>query len=279
MILVTGATGTIGSQVVRLLGQRALPFRAMSRDPGDLPNAVRADFDDPASLAKALTGVDTVFLVTAAPSVAHDLALLDAARAAGVGKIVKLSAIGSGEAFGGAVVGSWHHAAEEAIEASGLAWTMLRPPSFAANFLWYRDLIDAGEPIPNLLGDARQAVVDPRDVAAVAVAALTDSTHDGRRYDVTGPAALTFADQAAILGRVLGRPVRTTDLAIDAAVDLLRGMGMTPEVAAATAVGIGWARSGAADVVTGHVARILGRPAGTFEQWTTDHRTAFGSMP
>jgi len=279
MILVTGATGTIGSQVVRLLGERDVPYLAMSRDPGDLPNAVRADFDDPASLARALAGVDSVFLVTAVPSAAHDLALVAAARAAGVGKIVKLSAIGSGDTFGGATVGSWHHAAEAAIEASGMAWTMLRPPSFAANFLQYRDLINSGEPIPNLLGDTRQGIVDPRDVAAVAVAALTDGAHDGRRYDLTGPAALTFTDQAAILERVLGRPVKTTDLALDAAHDLLLGMGLSPAAAAATAVGIGWARSGAADVVTGHVPRILGRPAGTFEQWATDHRAAFGPMP
>jgi len=277
MILVTGATGTIGSHVVRLLGGRAVPFRAMSRNPGDLPNGVRADYDVPASLAAALDGADTVFLVTApaVPDPAHDLALLAAARDAGVAKIVKLSAIGSGETSDGATVGAWHHTAEEAIEASGMAWTILRPPSFASNFLQYRGLIDAGEPLPNLLADARQAVVDPRDVAAVAVAALTDGAHDGRRYDLTGPETLTFTDQAALVERVLGRPVKTTDLTLDAARDLLVGMGLPPEAAAATAVGIGWARAGGADVVTDHVPTILGRPAGTFEQWVLDHRSAF----
>ncbi|MEW2116967.1 hypothetical protein AB0945_17565 [Streptomyces sp. NPDC005474] len=86
-----------------------------------------------------------------------------------------------------------------------------RPPSFASNFLWYRALLQAGEPIPNLVGDSPQAVVDPRDLAAVAVAAMTSDAHDGPRYDVTGPELLTFADQAAILGRVLERPIRITD--------------------------------------------------------------------
>ncbi|UED87576.1 NAD(P)H-binding protein [Streptomyces profundus] len=267
MILVTGATGTIGSHVVRLLTERGVPLRAMSRR--ERPGGVRADFDDPASLARAVADVDTVFLVSVppVPTADHDIALLTAARAAGVRKIVKLSAIGSGDRFGGATVGAWHLAAEEAIEASGLAWTMLRPPSFASNFLWHRALIQAGEPIPNLTGDSQQAIVDPRDVAAVAVAALTGDAHDGQRYDLTGPELLTFADQAAILADVLERPVRVTD--IDALDQLPAGM----------ATGVGWARAGGAAYTTDHVPRILGRSAGTFAQWAHDHRDAFTATP
>ncbi len=266
MILVTGATGTIGSHVVRLLTEQGVPFRAMSRRAR--PGGVRADFDDPASLARALADVDTVFLVTVppVPTADHDIALVTAARAAGVRKVVKLSAIGSGERFDGATVGAWHRSAEEAIEAGGLVWTMLRPPSFASNFLWYRALVQAGEPIPNLVGDSRQAVVDPRDVAAVAVAAMTSDAHDGQRYDLTGPELLTFADQAAILERVLERPVKITDT--DALEQLPAGM----------RTGIGWARAGGAAYVTDHVPRVLGRPAGTFEQWARDHRETFAAM-
>jgi len=275
MILVTGATGTIGGHVVRLLAERGVPFRAMSRNPTDLPNAVRADFTDPASLASSVTDVDAVFLVTVppTPSTAHDLALLAAAREAGVRKIVKLSAIGSGERFGGAVVGAWHLAAEQAIEDSGLAWTMLRPPSFASNFLAYRQLISDGEPIPDMLGPARQAIVDPRDVAEVAVESLLDDTHDGQHYDVTGPELLTFADQATILERVLDRPVKT--VAMDAQ---LATASMPTEAAAAVTVGVGWARAGGAAYVTDQVSRVLGRSAGTFERWAVDHRAAFDVM-
>ncbi|MGW7416357.1 NAD(P)H-binding protein [Streptomyces sp. NPDC054863] len=267
MILVTGATGTIGSHVVRLLTDQRVPFRAMSRR--ELPGGVRADFDDPASLARAVADVDTVFLVSVppVPTADHDIALVTAARAAGVRKIVKLSAIGSGERFEGATVGGWHLAAEEAIEASGLAWTMLRPPSFASNFLWHRALIQAGEPVPNLTGDSQQAVVDPRDVAAVAVAALTGEAHDGQRYDLTGPQLLTFADQAAILEDVLERPVKIVE------------MNAPDRLPAGMATGIGWARTGGAAYVTAHVPQILGRSAGTFEQWARDHREAFAATP
>lgn len=273
MILVTGATGTIGGHLIRLLTQRGVPFRAMSRNPGDLPNAVRADFTDPASLASAVTDVDAIFLVTVTPSAAHDLALLTAAREAGARKIVKLSAIGSGERFDGAVVGAWHLAAEQAIEDSGLAWTMLRPPSFASNFLSYRELINAGEPIPDMLGPSRQAIVDPRDVSAVAIEALLNDTHDGRSYDLTGPELLTFADQAAILERVLGRPVKTVAMDVQ-----LATASMPTESAAAVTTGVGWARAGGAAYVTDQVSRVLGRPASTFEQWAADHRTAFDVM-
>jgi uncharacterized protein YbjT (DUF2867 family) len=274
MILVTGATGTIGSHVVRLLTERGVPFRAMSRNPADLPNAVRADFTDPASLAAAVAGVDAVFLVTVppAPSTDHDVALLWAARAAGVRKIVKLSAIGTGERFGDATVGTWHLAAEQAIEASGLTWTVLRPTSFASNFLQYRPLTD---PIPNLLGNAWQAIVDPRDVAAVAVEALLDSAHDGQRYDVTGPELLTFTEQAGILERVLGRPVKTVE--VDPHTQLAAS-GMPPSVVTEVVTGMNWARNGGAAYVTEHVSRILSRPASTFEQWSTDHRNMFNPM-
>lgn len=274
MILVTGATGTIGGHVARLLTDRGVPVRAMSRHPAGVRNGVRADFTDPESLDAAVAGVDAVFLVTVppVPTAQHDVALVAAARAAGVRKIVKLSGAGAGEQFEGATVGAWHAAAEEAVAESGLAWTVLRPPSFASNLLRYRSFIEAGDPVPNVFGSARQPVVDPRDVAAVAVEALLDDVHDGRRYDVTGPDLLSFADQVAILGRVLDRPLR------DAEVDLsaqLGAAGMPAGAIAQIKLGADWASAGGAEYMTEHVSRILGRPPRTFEQWSIDHRALF----
>jgi len=273
MILITGATGTIGSHLVRLLASRGEPFRAMSRTGGD----VQADFDDPASLKRAVSGVDAVFLLTApsSPSARHDLALLNAAKSAGVSRVVKLSAIGSGEKFGDEVVGAWHLAAEEAVRDSGMAWTVLRPSSFASNFLRFAGAITAGELIPNLTGSGRQGIVDPRDVAAAAAEALINPIHSGQTYTLTGPELLGVPDQADVLSRVLDRPIRTVDLSRDTVREQLLKSGMDSVAADAVVIGSTWAREGHSAVLTDDVAHLLGRPAGSFASWAHDHRAAF----
>ncbi|WNV82854.1 NAD(P)H-binding protein [Umezawaea sp. Da 62-37] len=270
MILITGATGTIGSEVVRQLTGRGVPLRAMSRNPSG-PHGVRADFDDPESLRRAVEGVDAVFLLTA-PATAtsrHDLALLEAARAAGVARVVKLSAIGTGDTTAdGRVIGEWHLAGEEAVRGSGLEWTILRPSSFASNVLRFA----AGDRISNLTGDGKQGVVDPRDVAAVAVEALTDPRHDHRTYTLTGPDLLSVPDQAAELSRVLGRVVGT----VEVSPEHLLGSGMDASAAAEVARGTAWVREGHNAVVTDDVERVLGRPPTGFADWVRDHAEAFG---
>ncbi|GAB3799750.1 NAD(P)H-binding protein [Micromonospora zhanjiangensis] len=283
MILVTGASGTVGRHVVQLLTEGGQRARAMTRNPSGyaLPrgaDVVRADFDDPESLRRAVTGVRTVFLLTApaAPTPDHDLALLAAARSADVASVVKLSAIGTGERFGTATVGAWHQAAEDAVRASGLAWTMLRPSSFASNCLHWAGAIRAGQPVPDLTGDGEQGVIDPRDIAEVAVAALTDpAAHAGRTYTLTGPELLRVADQATQLAQVIGRPVGTADLPPDAARRQLLASGMPPAAVEATVVGSAWARAGHNATLTADVQTVLGRPPATFRSWARRHREAF----
>jgi uncharacterized protein YbjT (DUF2867 family) len=280
MILVTGASGTTGSLVVRQLTERGVAVRAMTRatlDPPPGVDVVRADFDDPESLIKAVTGVDAVYLVTAAatPTPHHDLALLAAATAAGVRRVVKLSAIGTGERFDGAVIGAWHLAAEEAVRASGLEWTILRPPSFASNLLWYAAAVRAGHPIPNMTGTGRQGIIDPRDIAAVAAEALTSSVHIGQTYTLTGPELLSMPDQADILARVTGQPVGHVDLSEEESQAQLVAAGLTPEAVAAASLGMRWARAGHAELLTDTVTAVLGRKPGTLERWATEHAAAF----
>jgi uncharacterized protein YbjT (DUF2867 family) len=281
MILVTGATGTVGGHVLRLLREQPHPVRAMTRHPAAIPPSpgleiAGADFDDPGTLARAVRGVRAVFLLTAPPSPSprHDLALLAAARSAGVAHIVKLSAIGAG-----APAGAWHLAAEEALRADGPAWTVLRPSSFASNTLRWAGAIATGTPVPNLTGPGRQGVVDPRDIAAVAVRALTRPGHEGRTYTLTGPELLDVPAQARILAEVLAGPVPTTDVLPRDARDGLLRSGLDPAAVYEIIAGASWARAGHNAVLTGDVARLLGRPATSFRTWARDHRRAFSGPP
>lgn len=235
MILVTGATGTIGSEVLRLLARRGVPLRAMSRDPSRLRlptgpaaelSVARADFDDPGSLRGALTEVTGVFLATAPGGrvPAHDAALIEAAAATDVRKVVKLSAIGTGEhgtvgqgTGGRTSPAEWHEPGERGLAASGLAWSVLRPTGFASNALRWADAIRSGGSVPNMTGTGAMAVVDPRDVAEAAVQALLAEDHDGSAHTLTGPEPVSVPDQAAQLAEVLGQPVGTVDVPPDEA--------------------------------------------------------------
>lgn len=290
MILITGATGTIGGEVVRQLAATGERVRAMARDPSraDVPagaEVIRADFDDASSLEHAVDGVRAVFLATApGPAVPrHDAAMLAAARAAGVAKIVKLSAIGTtvtgepdcSDGRGPVRVGTWHQPGEEAIRAGGAAWTVLRPSDYASNTLRWAQAIRAGTPVPNTTGTGAQGVVDPRDVATVAAAVLTSPAWDGRVLTLTGPEALSVPDQARLLSRALGRPVETVDVPLDAARRQMLDSGMDPAFVRVAIDGRAFVAAGRNATVTDHVERVLGRPPRTFATWVADHLHAF----
>ncbi|MGY4925619.1 NAD(P)H-binding protein [Streptomyces sp. 900105755] len=281
MILVTGATGTIGRDVVRQLAARGAKVRALTRDPAraTVPagvEVVRGDHADPASLEAALAGATAAFLLRPpGPDAGRDAALVAAAREAGVERLVKLSAIATGEALAGPSA-QWHVAGERAVRESGLAWTVLRPSSFASNTLTWLQALRAGEPVPNMTGDGASGVIDPRDIAEVAVRALLDAGHSGRTYTLTGPEAITVPGQAAVLAEVLGRPVPTRDLSPDETRDFLRtAWGMEGARADGVLTGLAFVRAGGNAVVTEDAREVLGRPARTYREWAEDHRDAF----
>ncbi|WP_217548141.1 NAD(P)H-binding protein [Streptomyces sp. GbtcB6] len=281
MILVTGATGTIGSDVVRQLAGRGAKVRALTRDPAkaQLPagvEVVRGDYGDPASLDAASAGATAVFLLRPpGPDEGQDAALVAAARAAGADRLVKLSAIATGEPDSGPS-GSWHVAGERAVRDSGLAWTVLRPSSFASNTLTWLQALRAGEPVPNMTGDGASGVIDPCDIAEVAVRSLLDAGHAGRTYTLTGPEAITVPGQAAVLAEVLGRPVPTRDLSPDETRAFLRtAWGMDETRADGVLTGLAFVRAGGNAVLTEDVAEVLGRPARTFRTWAADNKGLF----
>nr|WP_286259938.1 NAD(P)H-binding protein [Streptomyces graminofaciens] len=283
MILVTGATGTIGSEVVRQLAARGEKVRALTRDPdrAGVPagvEAVRGDYHEPPTVEAALAGVSALFAVAVlGPGDADaDRRLVELARAAGVRRVVKLSAIAVDDPAVGPA-GLWHRGGEQAVRDSGLEWTILRPSSFDSNTLSWAEPIRAGEPVPDMTGSGVQGVVDPRDVSAVAVEALLSDGHAGRIYTLTGPELLTAADQAAALAAALGRPVGTVDLTPEEARDLMARSGLSDTYVEGVLGGTAYVRAGGNAVVTDDVHRVLGRAARTYAEWARDHTEAFGA--
>lgn len=266
---------------MRQLAARGEKVRALTRDPAGarVPagvEVVRGDYLDPGSLDAAMAGVTAAFLLGApGPAAAHDEALVAAAGAAGVGRLVKLSAIGTGDPAVGPS-GDWHVPGERALRESGAEWTVLRPSSFASNTLSWAPAVQRGEPVPNMTGDGLSGVIDPRDVSEVAARALLEGGHAGRTYTLTGPETISVPGQAAVLASVLGRPVTTRDLSPEETREhLLTVWGFDEAQAAGVLAGTAFVRAGGNAVVTEDVPRVLGRPARTYRQWAEDHGAAF----
>ncbi|MBF6465505.1 NAD(P)H-binding protein [Nocardia beijingensis] len=264
----------------RQLSERGTAIRAVTRDPdrARVPagvEVVRGDYTDLASMAKAMAGAEAAFIVgVLGPEyVELDRALITTARDAGVGRIVKLSAIGTGDTGLGRV-GTWHLPGEQAARESGVDWTILRPSSFASNTLSWAAAIRAGQPVPNMTGDAAQGVVDPRDVAGAAVEALISADHAGRIYHLTGPELLTTHDLAATLATVTGHPVGVTDIPETEARAHMLASGMSAEYADGALAGQAYVRAGHNAIVTADIIEILGR-ARSFAEWAADNVNSF----
>ena len=272
MILVTGASGTVGTEVVKALGGRSARVRAGYRTrPQNVPagmESVALDYDRPETIRPALQGVDTLFLLS--NTVDPELKVVDEAKRAGVKRIVKLSVIGA--AAEGFTFARWHRAVEKYIEASGLAWTFLRPNGFMQNVVNYMgETIRSQSAIYSPAGNAAASHIDARDIGAVGARVLTEKGHDGKAYELTGPAALTDGQIAEILSRVLGRAIRY--------VPITREQYKQAAVAAGTPEGYADAlldlyryyAEGKAAVVTPAVRELTGRDPIPFEQFARDH--------
>lgn len=273
MIIVTGATGRVGRHVVARLAEAGAAVRAVVRDPATagMPEGVevvQGDLTRPETLEPHLVGADSVFLVWPWFTAEGAPAVIDmVARRAR--HVVYLSA----EAAAADPESSWA-VLERRIERSGAAWTFLRPTGFAKNTLGWADQIRTDGVVRQPYGAAARSLIDERDIAAVAVRALTEDGHEGRTYVLTGPEAVTQAEQARLIGEAVGRPVRFEELArkdfrpilveafggeaiADSALDTWAGFVATPER------------------VTGTVRDVTGVPARPFRQWAADHADEF----
>ncbi|MEB8338880.1 NAD(P)H-binding protein [Streptomyces endophyticus] len=274
-VLVTGATGRIGRAVVDELLAAGVPVRALTRDPAaaDLPagvEVVAGDFADPASLDPALRGVRSVFLLWTAPPATAGAVI--ERIAAYTRRIVFLSSPHrTPHPFFQQPnpMADLHAAIERLIAASGLDSTILRPGMFASNVrLWWEATINAGEPVRWPYVDVGTAPIDERDLAAVAARTLYEDGHTGGDYVLTGPEALTHAEQVRVIGDVIGRPVPFEELTPD---EFRRATeGVWPRPVVDMLLDAWGASEGHPAYVTTTVADVLGVPARTFREWATD---------
>lgn len=276
MILVTGASGTVGTEVVKALAGEGAPFRAgYHSNPDRLraagAEAVPLDYDRPETLRPALAGVEAVFLLSRL--VAPEVAVVRAAKEAGVRRIVKLSVWGAGEeAF---TFARWHRPVEKEIEASGLEWTFLRPNGFMQNIPnFFAPTIKAQGAIYTSAAGAQISHVDVRDVAAVAARVLTDGGHAGKAYELSGPQALTYDEIAGILSTVLGRKVSHVSIPDEALKQGAIAAGISPTYAEAL-VDLNQAyRAGKGSRVSSDVRAVTGRDPIAFEAFARDYAPA-----
>jgi uncharacterized protein YbjT (DUF2867 family) len=277
-ILVTGATGTVGRQVVSQLLATDVRIRALTRNPeaAGLPpgvEVVRGDLTDPTGLAGCFDGVDAVFLVWTAPAGAFPAALDRIAERAR-----RLVLLTSPHRTPHPLfqqpnpLAAMYAEIERTIEASGLRWTFLRPGMFAANALsWWGPRIREGDIVRWPYAAAPTAPIHERDIAAVAVRALLEDGHEGAEYVLTGPQPLSQREQVATIGDVIGRPLRLEEISPDEA-----RRELPFPASAMTMLLNAWAAAvGVPALVTSTVAEITGRPARTFRDWVTDHAEAF----
>jgi uncharacterized protein YbjT (DUF2867 family) len=279
MILVTGATGNVGREAVRLLLDAGIEPVAVTRDPAAaLPDGARVMVGDPSrlgSMASALDGVEAILL--SPRSVGGATAeLLALAAARGATRVVVLSAVTVAYPAGLPRFAAQFRAVEDAATSSGLRATMLRCADFDANALAWAPQIRATGTVRGAYRDAITSPIDERDVAAVAVRALLDPSHAGRSYLLTGPEPLSQDDKVRLIGRAVGRELAFEELQPEQVRAGMLAAGLPEEIPDRLLGSLAdYAKQPGPTSTT--VAEVLGRPARTFAEWAVDHAAAFRS--
>jgi uncharacterized protein YbjT (DUF2867 family) len=282
MILITGSTGLIGSEIVRLISQAGVPARALARNSQKLPKLpgitpVNGDLAKPETLPAAFAGASTLFLLS---RISENLVALEhnaiaAARAAGMTRIVKLSAFGASD-HSKAPICLWHHKVEQEIQQSGIGWTILRPHHFMQNLLAQAQYIIKDGVVYSASGDGKIPYIDARDIAACAKAVLTQPGHDRKKYVLTGGEALSYRQATEIIGRTIGRELRFVPESPDEARARRTREGVPPAIIESIlAIGAYQRAGGKTVTITSTVADLTGRQPRTFTEFARDHADVF----
>lgn len=283
MILITGATGNVGREVVNLLLSGGETVVAVTRHPATaaLPDGavvVGGDPSHPQTLTSALRGVEAVFIspraLGAATAGAATAALLKLAAEQGAQRVVLLSAVTVEYGGGYQRFADAFRAVEEEARASGLKWTILRCADFASNALAWAPQIRASGIVRGVYGDAATSTIHERDVAAVSALALMDAAHAGRTYVLTGPQSLTQRDKVRLIGEAIGREVPWVEVAPEQFRQAMLAQGL-PEDVPDRVIGYWSDRVLQPGPSSPTVEQVLGRPALTFAEWAVEHAAAF----
>jgi uncharacterized protein YbjT (DUF2867 family) len=281
-IFVSGATGMTGNATVQALIAKGTKVVAgvHSREKAGKLEALGVtvrpfDLADMAGMTTALRGADGLYLVTPPSERTEDMtkAMVQAAKAAGVGHIAKLSGLGVDEHASVAMV-RWHFAAEQVIRASGIGWTMLRANSFTQNFYGAAQIVKTQGVYYNTYGSAQVSFIDARDIGDVAATVLSSDGHEGKSYDLTGPRGVASDEIVTLFGEAAGRPIKSLDVGGDQLAQAFVGFGFPQVLAAATAELMDQMATGSAARVSPDVENLLGRAPRDVVAWVKENAQA-----
>jgi len=281
MILVTGSTGNVGSQLIPALREAGERVRALVHDESkgqplrDIgAEVVVGDMESPETLGKAVAGVDKVYLITSGGQTGATQArsLIEAVKSVGRLPIVRQTGFGSSKSR----IIQQHEEIEKLLEASGLPYTLIKPTFFMQNMMMAAQTVASDGMVYMPFKNGRLGMIDVRDVVDVAFKVLTSAGHDGKTYVLTGPASISLHDVADGLTKALGKQVTYVDVPPEAAREAIVGMGI-PEWDADGYLELfeGYSE-GFADMTAPHVEQLTGHPARSFETFARDFAQAFG---
>ena len=283
MILVTGATGRTGSEVVKALTAKGEQVRALVRDPqragaiqGPGVEVAVGDLEKPETWDSALQGVDKVFLLSPEGPQMAELhgKFADAAKRAGVRHLVRMSVLVA-NTDSPLAIGKWHGEADQSVANSGIPYTIIRPAYFMQNIIGSAPMIASDGAFPGAMGDGKIGAIDTRDIGNVAATILTSDGHEGKTYPLTGPEALSMGELAGKLSAVLGTEVKYVNVSQEDAKAGMMAMGMPDWMADGWAAMAMMISTGAANMVTPMVKEVTGQEPRSFDQFARDYADAF----
>ncbi len=283
-ILVTGATGTVGSEIIKQLSGKGIAVRAAVHSASksnniNLPNVEMSqlDYEKPKTIESAFKGIEKVFLLT--PFVPNQVeivkTLMTYAKKAGVKHIVRMSAFGADNPGKSALL-RWHSEAEQAVKNSGIAYTIIRPAVFMQNFVNFGvESIKSQSTLYAPAGDAKLNFIDVRDIASVASIILTSKGYEGKEYNLTGPEAITHRQVASTLSKATGKNIKYVSMTDEQARQGMASMGMPAWMVDGMLGLYANFKTGTASIVTNAVKKISGKKPIEFQQFAKDYASFF----